>query len=48
MRSDSPSSTFRSSDLRVTDEGDVTVEGEITIKGVTKPIVLSGAVTCTC
>ena len=39
-----PELTFRSRDLSVTDEGDVTVEGEITIKGVTKPIVLNGSV----
>lgn len=37
-----PEVTFRSDDVRLNDDGTVSVRGELTIRGVTKPFVAAG------
>jgi len=37
-----PDVTFRSREIRVTEDGVAEVEGDLTIKGVTKPVVATG------
>src|SRR5438874_11080566 len=39
-----PTITFRSTDIRVADGGDVEVDGELTMRGVTKPVIATGAI----
>jgi polyisoprenoid-binding protein YceI len=40
---ETPTVTFRSSDIRVADDGDVELDGELTIRGVTKPVTATGS-----
>jgi polyisoprenoid-binding protein YceI len=37
-----PTVTFRSTDIRPADDGSVEVDGELTIRGVTKPVTATG------
>jgi polyisoprenoid-binding protein YceI len=37
-----PTVTFRSTDIRVDDDGRAEVDGELTIKGITKPVTATG------
>jgi polyisoprenoid-binding protein YceI len=37
-----PTITFRSTDIRPADDGSVEVDGELTIRGVTKPVTATG------
>ena len=37
-----PTITFRSTDIRATDDGSVEVDGELTIRGITKPVTATG------
>lgn len=39
-----PTVTFRSTDIRIGDDGSVEVDGELTIRGVTKPVTANGTV----
>jgi polyisoprenoid-binding protein YceI len=39
-----PTITFRSTDIRILDGGEVEVDGELTIRGVTKPVAATGTV----
>jgi polyisoprenoid-binding protein YceI len=39
-----PTITFRSTDIRVADDGTAEVDGDLTIKGVTKPVTATGTV----
>ena len=41
--SESPTVEFRSTDIRVADDGEVEVDGELTIRGVTKPVTARGS-----
>jgi polyisoprenoid-binding protein YceI len=41
--SETPTIEFRSSDIRVADDGGVEVDGELTIRGVTKPVTAKGS-----
>jgi polyisoprenoid-binding protein YceI len=38
-----PSITFRSTDIRIGEDGSATVEGELTMRGVTKAVTANGA-----
>jgi len=38
-----PAITFRSTDIRIGDDGDVEVDGELTIRGVTRPVTAGGS-----
>jgi len=38
-----PTITFRSTDIRPTEDGSVEVDGELTIRGITKPVTATGA-----
>jgi polyisoprenoid-binding protein YceI len=42
--SDTPTVEFRSTDIRIADDGDAEVDGELTIRGVTKPVTARGSV----
>jgi polyisoprenoid-binding protein YceI len=37
-----PEITFRSTEMRLTDDGQAALEGELTIRGVTRPVTASG------
>ena len=37
-----PTITFRSTDIRVADDGSAEVDGELTIRGITKPVTAKG------
>jgi polyisoprenoid-binding protein YceI len=39
-----PTITFRSTDIRVADGGQVVLDGELTIRGVTKPVTATGTI----
>jgi polyisoprenoid-binding protein YceI len=39
---EAPSITFRSSDIRLSDDGAVEVDGDLTLRGVTRPITAKG------
>ena len=39
---ESPTITFRSTDLRLAEDGSAEVDGELTIRGVTKPVTAKG------
>ena len=39
---DTPTITFRSTDIRIADDGRAEVDGELTIRGVTKPLTAKG------
>ena len=39
-----PTVTFRSTDVRIGDGGNVEVDGELTIRGVTKPVTATGTI----
>jgi polyisoprenoid-binding protein YceI len=39
-----PTVTFRSTDIRVADGGETQVDGELTIRGITKPVTATGTV----
>lgn len=39
---ETPTISFRSSDVRIADDGTVEVDGELTIRGVTKPLTATG------
>jgi len=39
-----PTITFRSTDIRIADGGEVEVDGELTIRGVTKPVTATGTI----
>ena len=41
---ETPTITFRSSEIRIADDGTAEVEGELTIRGVTKPVTAKGSV----
>ena len=38
-----PTITFRSTDIRLADDGTVEVDGDLTIKGITKPVTAKGS-----
>ena len=40
---ETPAVTFRSSDIRLADDGSVALDGELTIRGVTKPVTATGS-----
>lgn len=42
-----PTITFRSTDIRVADDGSAEVDGELTIRGVTRPVRASGDIAST-
>ncbi len=42
--SETPTVEFRSTDIRIADDGDAEVDGELTIRGVTKPVTARGSV----
>jgi polyisoprenoid-binding protein YceI len=42
--SETPTVEFRSTDIRIADDGDVEVDGELTIRGVMKPVTAKGSV----
>jgi polyisoprenoid-binding protein YceI len=39
-----PTINFRSTDIRVGDDGNVEVEGELTLRGVSKPVTATGSI----
>lgn len=41
--SETPTIDFRSSDIRVADDGSVEVDGELTMRGLTKPVTAKGS-----
>jgi polyisoprenoid-binding protein YceI len=41
---ETPTVTFRSSDIRVADDGTVEVDGDLTIRGITKPVTAKGTI----
>jgi polyisoprenoid-binding protein YceI len=42
--SETPTVEFRSTDIRIADDGDVEVDGELMIRGVMKPVTAKGSV----
>lgn len=40
---ESPTITFRSSQIRTAEDGSVNVDGELTIRGITKPVTATGS-----
>jgi polyisoprenoid-binding protein YceI len=40
---ETPTVKFRSSDIRISDDGSVEVPGELTIRGITKPVTATGS-----
>ena len=40
---ETPTITFRSSEIRVAEDGSAEVEGELTIRGITKPVTATGS-----
>ncbi|MBV9806255.1 MAG: polyisoprenoid-binding protein [Solirubrobacterales bacterium] len=41
---ETPTITFRSTDIRIADDGRAEVDGELTIRGVTKPVTAKGRI----
>jgi polyisoprenoid-binding protein YceI len=41
---ETPTVEFRSTDIRIGEEGEVEVDGELTIRGVTKPVTAKGTI----
>jgi polyisoprenoid-binding protein YceI len=41
---ETPTITFRSSDIQIAEDGSAEVEGELTIRGVTRPVTAKGSV----
>jgi polyisoprenoid-binding protein YceI len=39
---ETPSITFRSTDIRLSDDGTVEIDGDLTLRGVTKPVTAKG------
>jgi polyisoprenoid-binding protein YceI len=40
---ETPTITFRSSDIRIAEGGNVEVDGELTIRGLTRPVIATGS-----
>jgi polyisoprenoid-binding protein YceI len=41
---ETPTVTFRSTDIRIAEDGSVEVDGDLTIRGVTKPVTARGSI----
>lgn len=41
---ETPTVTFRSTDIRLADDGSVEVDGDLTIRGITKPVTAKGTI----
>jgi polyisoprenoid-binding protein YceI len=41
---ETPTVTFRSTDIRIAGDGSVEVDGDLTIRGITKPVTAKGAI----
>jgi polyisoprenoid-binding protein YceI len=42
--SQTPTITFRSSDVRIAEDGTVEIDGELTMRGVTRPVTATGSI----